>query len=85
MPAAFIASDFRWEITDTLTLRNYSGAVLSSDNKSYRTTTSLTNNLYGELSARIELTIDKETNPPAGKENTDTYSRISLVYGFGPD
>ena len=30
----------------------------------------------------IKFTIDKETDPPEGSEDTDIYSRISLVYGF---
>lgn len=79
---AFIATDFKWEITDTLTVREYAGAVLAKNNKSFKTTTSVTNNLYGRLSARIDFTIDTETDPPAGAENTDIYSRVSLVYDF---
>lgn len=79
---AFIATDFKWKISGTLTLRNYSGAVLSEKNQSFRSMTSLTNNIYGALSARIDLTIDKETHPLAGSDGTDIYSRFSLVYGF---
>ena len=79
---AFIATDFKWEITDTLTLREYAGTVLAKRNKSFKTTTSLTNNLYGKLSARVDFTVDTETDPPAGAENTDIYSRVSLVYDF---
>lgn len=79
---AFIATDFKWEVTDRLTLREYLGAVLARQNKSFRTTTSLTNNLYGKLSARVEFTVDAETDPPASAENTDIYSRVSLVYDF---
>lgn len=78
----FAAMDFKWEITDRLTLRNYSGAVLTKQNNSFRAVTSLTNNLYGELSIRVDLTIDKETNPPGNSEGTDIYSRLSVVYGF---
>lgn len=79
---AFIATDFKWEITDTLTLREYAGAVLAKHNKSFRTTTSLTSNIYGKISTRLDFTIDKETDPPPGAEDTDIYSRISLVYDF---
>jgi putative salt-induced outer membrane protein len=79
---AFIATDFKWDITDKMTLRNYSGVVLTSDNNSFRSVTSLTNNIYGELSVRVDLTVDKETNPPTGSEGTDIYSRLSVVYGF---
>lgn len=78
----FIATDIKWEATDTLTIREYAGAVLGKQNKSFKTTTSLTNNLYGKFSARIDFTIDTETNPPVGSQETDIYSRISLVYDF---
>ena len=78
----FIATDLKWEISDTFTLREYAGAVLAKENKSFRSTTSLTSNVYGELSARLDLTIDTETDPPPGAEETDIYSRISLVYDF---
>jgi len=80
--AAFLATDFKWEISDTVTLREYFGAVLDSRNKSIKSTTSLTTNVYGRLSARLDLTIENETNPPQGKENTDIFSRISLAYDF---
>jgi putative salt-induced outer membrane protein len=79
---AFAATDVKWDVTDTLNFRQYFGAVLDEDNQSYRSQSTLTNNLYGRLSGRIQFTYDKETNPPAGKENTDTYSSLSLVYDF---
>jgi putative salt-induced outer membrane protein YdiY len=79
---AFIATDFKWDITDKLTLREYAGTVLAKVNKSFKTTTALTNNIYGALSVRFDFTIDSETDPPLDAENTDIYSRFSLVYGF---
>ncbi|WP_380878632.1 hypothetical protein ACFB49_17830 [Sphingomonas sp. DBB INV C78] len=79
---AFIATDFKWEANDRLTIRNYTGAVVAKENKSFLSTTSLTNNIYGELSIRVEFTFDKETDPPEGKEKEDIFSRVSLVYGF---
>lgn len=78
----FVATDFKWEITDTLTFREYLGAVIDSENQSYKSTSSLTSNVYGRLSARLDLTIESETRPPEGKEPTDIYSRISLAYDF---
>ena len=79
---AFIATDLKWEITDTLTLREYAGTVLSDNNKSFKTTTSLISNIYGKLSVRLEFTVDAETEPLVGAEGTDIYSRMSLVYDF---
>lgn len=79
---AFIATDLKWEINDRLTLRQYAGTVLASENKSFKATTSLTNNLYGRLSARFDLTIEAETDPPPEAEETDVFSRVSVVYDF---
>jgi putative salt-induced outer membrane protein len=78
----FAATDLKWEITDRLTFRQYAGAVLAKENKSFKATTSLTNNLYGRLSARFELTVETETDPPPDAEETDIYSRVSVVYDF---
>jgi len=78
----FIATDLKWEITDRLTLRQYAGTVLAKENKSFKSVTTLTNNLYGRLSARFDLTLETETDPPAGAEESDIYTRMSLVYDF---
>jgi putative salt-induced outer membrane protein len=79
---AFIGTDLEWDITHTLTLTQYAGAVLAKENKSVKTTTALTSNLYGELSARIDFTFEKETDPPVGSVGTDKFSRVSIVYHF---
>ncbi len=79
---AFIATDLKWEVNDRLTLRQYAGTVLARENNSFRATTSLTNNLYGRLSARFDLTIETETDPPPEAEETDVFSRVSVVYDF---
>jgi putative salt-induced outer membrane protein YdiY len=79
---AFIGTDLEWDITPTLTLTQYAGAVLAKENKSFKATTALTSNLYGELSARIDFTFEKDTAPPVGSVGTDKFSRVSVVYHF---
>jgi putative salt-induced outer membrane protein len=34
------------------------------------------------LSTRLSYAVDYNSNPPAGRGDTDTISRFSLVYGF---
>jgi putative salt-induced outer membrane protein len=78
----FLATYFKWEITDTLTFRQDVGGVIDSDNQSLRSTTALTSNIYGRLSGKIDLTIEKESNPPPGAKDIDIFSRLSLAYDF---
>lgn len=77
--ALFLGSEFRYDITDKLTLRQDSQAVFDSDNGSFSSTTSLSSNLYGKLSGKFSFTVDVETDPPPGNKKTDTYTRVSIV------
>ena len=77
--AIFFGSEFRYDLTDKLTLRQDLEAVFDSDNGSFSSTTSLSSNLYGKLSGKFSFTVDVETDPPPGNKKTDTYTRVSLV------
>jgi putative salt-induced outer membrane protein len=77
--ALFLGSEFRYDVTDTLTLRQDLQAVFDKDNGSFSSTTSLSSNLYGRLSGKFSFTVDVETDPPPGNEKVDTYTRVSLV------
>ena len=39
--------------------------------------------LTGALSARFSVDVRYDTDPPVGFEQTDTATRVSLVYAFG--
>jgi putative salt-induced outer membrane protein len=57
-------------------------AYLQSGNSTVIGTTALTTKLYGDLAARASFEVRHESEPPPGRENTDTTSRVTLVYGF---
>ena len=51
-------------------------------NSSLFSKSAATARLAGDLSARFSFDVLHETEPPVGRERTDTISRASLVYGF---
>ena len=77
--AAFLSTDLKWEITDTMTLNQQGQLVLDESNTTFNTKTSLSNNLYGRLSARLSFELQYEANPSDGREKLDKYSKFSLV------
>ncbi|MBV7255568.1 DUF481 domain-containing protein [Pacificimonas sp. WHA3] len=75
-------TDVDWKISDTLRLTESAGFLASGGNSSLYAKTALTAKVMGDLSARLSYDILHETDPPAGREKTDTITRASLVYGF---
>lgn len=80
--AGLAALDFDWKISDNLTLTEDAAAFLQSGNSTLTSTTGLTAGLGGGLSASLSYTIEHDTAPPLGAVQTDTLSRVTLVYDF---
>jgi putative salt-induced outer membrane protein len=55
---------------------------LQSGNSTVIGSTALTTKLYDALAARASFEIRYESQPQLGRENTDTSSRVTLVYSF---
>ncbi|MGB7405156.1 MAG: DUF481 domain-containing protein [Pacificimonas sp.] len=75
-------TDIDWQISDSFTLTERAGFVLSRGNSSYFAKTAATATVLGDLKARLSLDVLHETEPPAGRVKTDTITRASLVYDF---
>ncbi|MGB3723227.1 MAG: DUF481 domain-containing protein [Pacificimonas sp.] len=75
-------TDIEWKPSDNLTLTESAGFLLSTGNSSYFSKSAVTAKLLGDISARLSFDVLHETDPPAGREKTDTITRASLVYGF---
>ena len=75
-------TDVNWKVSDTVRLTESAGFVLSTENSSYYSRSALTATIIDNLSFRTSFDVTHETAPPAGRENTDTITRASLVYGF---
>lgn len=90
--AALMGLDFDWTIVDGVKLTQDTNLVAESGGAATifidsRTTTlalvtGLEARLTGKLSSRFAYQVDYTSDPPAGKNSTDTISRVTLVYGF---
>lgn len=74
--------DFRYQFVPGLSLQQQASAYLEKFNSTVGATTSLNAKLLGPLSAQLSYNVQFESQPPAGRKNTDTVSRASLVYTF---
>jgi putative salt-induced outer membrane protein len=75
-------TDFDWEISDTLDFSQSFSGIIDEGNSTFVSQTAFTASIYGRLSARFSVEVETETDPPEGAENTDVFTRGSIVYGF---
>ena len=80
--AIFLDSDFTWDITDTLAFSEGVTLVLDEANTTLTTSTAMTSDLYGNLSARLSLDTIYESDPAPGATRWDTSTRLSVVLGL---
>ncbi len=80
--AARGAVNFLWAINDGITFTENATLYYDSFNTSFQSITALTAKLNGALSARASFQFNNESNPPLGLENSDTVTRLTLVYSF---
>ncbi|MBB35689.1 MAG: hypothetical protein CME88_05460 [Hirschia sp.] len=76
-------SRFAYNINDNVTLSNDTDIVYAEVSTQLENTLALTATLYEKFSVRFSYDVRHETEAPVGTEDTDTATRISLVYGFG--
>ncbi len=76
------ALDFDWQIAENLKLTQDANAFVQSSNNTFVSTTGLTAALGGGLSASLSYTLEHDTDPPLGAVQTDTLSRITIIYDF---
>ncbi|MDR2189179.1 MAG: DUF481 domain-containing protein [Azonexus sp.] len=72
----------RWAILPTLTFTEDFSYYADSRNSTIVSETALNVALTGTLSARLSYLIQYESDPPPPLENTDTLTRLTLVYSF---
>jgi putative salt-induced outer membrane protein len=90
--AGLIGLDFDWSITDRLKLTQDTNAVaetggsaiaiIDSRNTSVDLITGLDARINSSLTARFSYAVEYDSNPPPGAVQTDTLSRVTLVYDF---
>ncbi|MCU0890623.1 MAG: DUF481 domain-containing protein [Sandarakinorhabdus sp.] len=72
----------KWIISDRMTFTQTATYYADNVNNSLLSLSQLTAKLNGRLSARFSFQLNNESNPPPGRENTDTVTRATLVYNF---
>lgn len=77
-----VAGDLAWTIRPDTVFTQTAAAYLASSNSTITATTAITTKLMGDLSGRASFEIRYETDPPLGREDTDTTSRVTMVYSF---
>lgn len=90
--AGLVALDFDWNITERLKLTQDTNAVaetggsavaiIDSRNTSIDLITGLDATIAKSLKARFSYAVEYDSNPPPGAVQTDTLSRVTLIYDF---
>jgi putative salt-induced outer membrane protein len=71
--------DYSWKMFDALTLIEKAEIFLDSEIKS---TTALSVPVRNALSAQLAFDYDRQNKVPPGRKQTDTATRVALVYSF---
>ena len=80
--SARAATQIAWIIIPGTVLSEDAGVYAGGKDNTYTSTTALTTQVFGNLSARLSFNINVESKPPPGIDNTSTISRFTLVYNF---
>ncbi len=80
--SVFAGSDFSHAFNENVTLSNLTGVVYAEESTQIANTLAVTSKFSDKLSGRASYEVRYDTNPPVGFEDTDTATRLSLVYGF---
>ncbi len=77
-----LAETLEWRLAPTTSLTQSASAFIEGGNSTLTLATALTARISGALAARAGFELRHETEPPPGREPTDTTTRFTLVYDF---
>lgn len=80
--AGLAALDFDWQLLDTVAFTQDASAFVQSGSSTFISDSGLVAKVAGDLSLRLSYTVEHDTDPPAGAVNTDTLSRVTIIYDF---
>lgn len=80
--AGLAALDFDWHFARNLSLEQIASAFVQSANSTFVSQTGLKAGIGGGLSASLSYRVEHDTAPPDDSADTDTISRVSLIYDF---
>ena len=80
---AVARSEYAYNFNENVSLTNDSGVTYGQESTQIENILALTAALNSSLSARVSFEVRHDTNPPIGFEDTDTATKLSVVYKFG--
>ncbi len=80
--SVFGGSDFSHAINEMVTFSNLTSVLYAEESTQIVNTAAVTSKFSDKLSGRVSYEVRHDTNPPTGFEETDSATRLSLVYGF---
>jgi len=80
--AAYAATEIDWLIRDGVKFEQDVNVTWTSPTTTIESVSALTTQLWGDISTGLSFEYRYETDPPFGRENTDTIAKASLIYGF---
>lgn len=80
--ATYAASELDWMISDGVKFEQDVSVTWTQPTTTIQSVSSLTTQIWGDISTGLSFEYRYETDPPLGRENTDTIAKASLIYGF---
>lgn len=80
--AAYAASETDWVIREGVLFEQDFAVTYTDITTTLQSVTSLSTQLWGSISTGVSFEYRRETNPPTGRENTDTIAKAAVSYGF---
>lgn len=80
--AALAAADFDWALAGTISFTQNASALLQAGSSTLISDSGLVAKVSGKMSVRLSYTVEHDTAPPPGAVQTDTLSRVTLIYDF---
>ena len=77
-----LATDYRWEISDTSRFTQVFAIESGSDNTYLEAVSALNATVWGNVALVLSYTIRNNSDVPIGTEKRDTFTAISLEYSF---
>ncbi len=80
--AGLAAADFDWALAETISFTQTASALVQAGSSTYVSDSGLIAKVTDKVSVRLSYTVEHDTAPPAGAVQTDTLSRVTLIYDF---
>ncbi|MBI3897651.1 MAG: DUF481 domain-containing protein [Gammaproteobacteria bacterium] len=77
-----LATTYIWKISDTAELSEVAFSEIGENNTHSESETGLKVKINGSLATKLSYRVLHNTEPPAGTEDTDTVTAVTLVYDF---